>query len=130
MQKENKTGKTQSKYWYREFKKLTSFDQFKSEDVIVEEIKELSEEEQAEKIADKFAAVSQEFDEIVATDVDIPEFSKAEIPVISVQEVKEALESMDTNKSNVNNDVPARVLKHFAGEIAIPLTEAINAAII
>ena len=35
------------------------------------------------------------------------EFSKAEIPVISVQEVKEALESMDTNKSNVNNDIPA-----------------------
>ena len=101
-----KLRKTQSKYWSRELKKLTSFDQWKSDDLIVEEIKELSEEEQAEKIADKFAAVSQEFDEIVATDVDIPEFSKAEIPEISVQEVKE---NMDTSKSNVNNDIPARI---------------------
>ena len=101
-----KLRKTQSKYWSRELKKLTSFDQWKSDDLIVEEIKELSEEEQAEKIADKFAAVSQEFDEIIATDVDIPEFSKAEIPEISVQEVKE---NMDTSKSNVNNDIPARI---------------------
>ena len=36
--------------------------------------------------------------------------------------------SADTNKSNVKNDVLAKVLKHFADEI--PLTEVINAYIV
>ena len=125
-----KLRRTQSKYWYRELKKITSFDQLSNEDIIVDEIKELSAEEQAEKIADKFASVSQEFDAIETKDIEVPEFKNEDIPVISLEEVKEALKTMDTNKSNVNNDIPAKVLKHFSDEIAVPLTEVINASIV
>ena len=125
-----KLRRTQSKYWYRELKKITSFDQLSNEDIIVDEIKELSAEEQAEKIADKFASVSQEFDAIETKDIEVPEFKNEDIPVISLEEVKEALKTLDTNKSNVNNDIPAKVLKHFSDEIAVPLTEVINASIV
>ena len=90
---------------------------------------ELSEDKQAEKIADKFAAISQEYDEIDAKDILIPEFSKVDIPVITVEEVKEALKNMDENKSNVINDIPAKVLKHFAHEVAVPLAEVIKKSI-
>ena len=124
-----KLKKTESKYWYRELKKLTSFDQMKPEELKVESIKDLTDEEQAEEIADKFAAISQEFDKLETEDVEVPDFIEADIPIVPVKEVKEALERMDTNKSNVANDIPAKILKYFADEIASPLTHTLNACI-
>ena len=52
-------GKTNPANWYRAFKKLTSFDQHKSDEIVVEEIKDLANNEQAELIVEKFAAISQ-----------------------------------------------------------------------
>ena len=121
--------KVQSKYWYRELKKLTSFDQLKSEEIIVESIKELSDEEQAELIADNFAAISQEYEKLKTEDIKVPYYSESDIPVVTEEDVINALESMDANKSNVNNDVPLRILKKFAKYIAKPFAEALNASI-
>ena len=114
---------------YRELKKLTSFDQMKAEEVVVEAIKDLPNNEQAELIADKFASVSQEYDSLKTEDILVPEFSESEIPVVSVEEVKMTLAQMDANKSNVKNDVPAKILKHFAGELAKPVADVINSSI-
>ena len=36
---------------------------------------------------------------------------------------------MDANKSNVNNDVPLKILKQFAKQVAKPFAEALNASI-
>ena len=117
------------KYWHRELKKLTSFDQFKSEEIVVEDIKELSNKAQAECIADRFAAISQEFDRIKDEDIDVPQFSEYEIPQVSVEEVRDVIAQMDSNKSNVENDIPAKVLKHFAKQICFPVTNVINTSI-
>ena len=43
--------------WHSELKKITSYDQQKSEEIIVESIKDLSISDQAELIADSFSAV-------------------------------------------------------------------------
>ena len=122
--------KVKPKYWYREFKKLTSFDQFKSEEVFVEHIKDLNDKAQAELIADRFASVSQEYDKLKKEDIVVPDFSVDEIPLVFVEEVKEALAKMDDNKSNVLDDVPAKIMKQFANEISVPLTDVINSSII
>ena len=45
-------------------KKLTNFDQQRSEEIIVENIKDLYIPERAERIADKFAEVSNEYDKL------------------------------------------------------------------
>ena len=121
--------KVQSKYWYRELKKLTSFDQLKSEEIVVESIKELSDEEQAELIADNFAATSQEYDKLETEDIKVPDYSASDIPIVTEEDVINALESMDANKSNVNNDVPLKILKQFAKQVAKPFAEALNASI-
>ena len=63
-QKIRKLRTSKPKQWHRELKKLTSFDQHKSSNIIVESIKDLTSKEQAEKIADKFAEVSQQYEEI------------------------------------------------------------------
>ena len=75
------------KQWHRELKKLTSFDQHESDNVIVEAIKDLPSKEQAEIIADKFAEISHEYEEIKSEDIEIPVFSDEEIPIIDKSEI-------------------------------------------
>ena len=115
--------------WYSKLKRLCSFDQHKSDPVIVESIKHLTDKEQAEVIADKFSKVSQEYDPLRTTDILVPEFSESSIPVFTVQQVRHKLEKIKTNKSVPPNDVPPKIIKMFAAEIAIPLCDIINASI-
>ena len=46
--------------WFSKLKRLCSYDKIKTEPVVVDSIKHLDNQEQAEAIADKFAKVSQE----------------------------------------------------------------------
>ena len=89
--------KKKPRNWHNELKKLTSHDQHKAEEIIVEEIKDLPISEQAERIADNFAAVSQEFEKLVADDIKIPDFSEEDIPQFDEDDIREVLESMDTS---------------------------------
>ena len=115
--------------WYSELKKLTSFDQQQSENIIVENIKDLPVSEQAELIADSFSKVSQEYEKLRVEDIKIPEFSENEIPQFNEDEIRDILSQMDTNKSNVCGDIPARILKTFAASIAKPVKDLINSSI-
>ena len=117
------------KQWYRELKKLTNMAQPESEDIQVESIKDLSSKIQAEKIADKFAEVSQEYEEIRVEDIIFPKFTEEDIPYISESEVIETMLNIDASKSNVKNDIPAKILKKFANELGKPVADMINTAI-
>ena len=85
--------------------------------------------EQAEQIADKFAQVSQEYEKLKTEDIKIPIFSEKEIPQFTEDEVRIILSQMDTNKSTVNGDIPAALLKTFAVFFAAPLTDLFNSSI-
>ena len=111
-------------------KKLTRFDQHKGEEITVEEIKDLTDEEQAEKIAEKFAKISQEYEKLEKDDIEIPQFSENDIPVVTEKDVQEILEGMDINKSTVNGDIPAKLLKHFSKQLAFPVANVINSSIV
>ena len=101
-------------------KKLTSFDQHEGE-IIVESIKDLTNKEQAE--------ISQEYDKLEKDDIQIPLFHESDIPLVTEEQVEEALAAMDTNKSNVEGDVPAKVLKHFSRQLRKPVANVINSMI-
>ena len=117
--------KNKPRNWHKELKKLTSYDQQFSEEII----KDLPISEQAERIADKFAAVSQEFEKLATDDIKIPNFSEEDIPQFDEDDIEGVLESMDTSKSNVAGDIPAKILKTFAVEFKKPITEIINTSI-
>ena len=57
----------------------------------MDSIKHLSDEEQAEVIADKFARVSQEFDPLQTEDIKFPEFEKASVPKFVPAQVQKHL---------------------------------------
>ena len=113
--------------WHRELKKITRFDQQLDDVVIVESIKDLTDLEQAELIVDKFASVSQEYEKLEDGDIQVPEFTKDDIPNVTEEEVELILSQMDTN---VEEDVPAKTLKLFSKQLAKPVTNWINAATI
>ena len=115
--------------WYGELKKLTSYDQQRSEEIIVESIKDLTIPEQAEKIADKFAEVSNEYDKLKTEDIEFPFFTEDDIPQFTEDQVKKVLREMNTRKSNVKGDIPAKIFKEFSFKLAKPVVDVINSSI-
>ena len=108
---------------------MTRYDQQKKEEIEVESIKEMSDEKQAELIADKFSEVSLEYDSLTTEGLVIPYFEEKDIPQFTVREVEDVLKEMDSKKSSVNGDIPAKIFKKFAVFLALPISDLINSSI-
>ena len=117
-----KLGHTKPHQWYSTLKYMTNFDQLKNEEPSVENIKHLPDSVQADLIVEKFAKVGHLFDALNSGDIQIPEFSKKDIPHVSHLKVRQCLRKIKTNKATVKDDVPAKVVKYLADELAEPLT--------
>ena len=111
-------------------KRISSYDVHLHEPIQVAEICEYTKEEQAEIIADKFSHISNEYDALKQSDIQVPLFSEKSIPHISQAKVKLTLEQMKTKPSTVPGDIPAQILKHLAKQVSVPLTSIINACIV
>ena len=61
--------------WYSKLKYFCSYDQKISDPIVVGEIKNLTSQEQAEKIADNFSKITQEYEPLQDKDIEIPIFS-------------------------------------------------------
>ena len=96
---------------------------------MVESIKQLSPQEQAEAIADKFSKVSQEYEPLQDDDIDVPHFEENEIPQFSPKDVKKHLEAVKCNKSVPPGDIPPLLVKTFADQLSTPLCHIINSKI-
>ena len=83
----------------------------------VESIKHLSNKEQAERIADKFAEVSNEYLPLDMSKVNVPYFSEDDVPEFSEEEVLEVLLDLKVNKASRPTDIPAKILKMYAKKI-------------
>ena len=115
--------------WYSKLKRLCSFDQNKSDPIIVDSIKNLSDKEQAEEIANKFAKVSQEYNPLKTGDIKVPNFPDSSIPFFKLEQVKMKLQEIKINKAVPPNDIPPKIVKMFAAELAEPLCHIINSFI-
>ena len=113
--------------WYSKSKRMSSHDQLKSESVNVEQIMHLSAKEQANKIADNFAKVSNEYSPLHSSDIDLTQATNLKsTPVLAEHQVYEYLKRIKTNTATVKDDIPAKVIKEFACELATPVTDIIN----
>ena len=115
--------------WYQCLKKLTSHDQQKSESFQVDQISHLSDQEQADKIADAFCAIQNEYDSLRSEDIIIPPFTEEETPQFDSAQVWFALSRIDTTKSTVTGDFPAQLIKQFAAYLCEPFTDVINTSL-
>ena len=115
--------------WYSKLKRMASVNQ-KTEPVEVEELFDLDNEAQAEKIADRFEKISNRYEALENDDVKLPNIPPASTPNFTVKNVKSAILSLKTKTSTVPGDIPAKVLKATAGLIAVPLAHIINSSLI
>ena len=58
--------------WYSKLRRLCSYDQKKSEDLVCAEISDMSDQEQANYLADQFALISNEYEAIKEDELNIP----------------------------------------------------------
>ena len=112
--------------WYTKLKRMTNFDQGKSETVQVDEISHLNDEDQAEAIADSFSSISNEYEPVRKDDIVIPPFEKSSIPQYKPHMIRKYLQNIKTNKSTAPGDIPAKVIKEFALFLCIPMADIIN----
>ena len=115
--------------WYSCLKKITSYDQQKNEQQIVDEISHLTDQQQAEIIADKFASIQNEYEPLNTYDISVPHFEEEEIPQFHPSQVWFALTRLDTNKATVPGDVPAKLIRQFAAYLAEPLADIFNSGL-
>ena len=111
--------------WYKMAKRIGAVDQMNSQDISLEQLEGLSNKESAEKIAQHFAAVSNEY--LPLNRNDLPCYLPAEKPP-QVEEcfVYEKINKLKNTRSTFNIDIPNKLRKEFAAELSAPLTDIIN----
>jgi hypothetical protein len=117
-------------HWYSSIKRMTSHDQQKYQNIIIPEINNLSDEEQAQKLSDHFSAIPNEYNQLKSEDIPIDPVNKEDIPQIKEVEVWMLLSQLKNNKSTVKGDISVRIFKEFAALIAEPLTHVYNSSLL
>ena len=116
---------TNPRQWYRGLKRIAGYDA-RDENPIVEEIKHLSDVEQAEHIAESFAKISNEYSPLDRSMIQVPNLDKSDYLKTNAKEVADTISSLNANKSVPKNDIPTRILKRFSGLISEPIAELVN----
>ena len=109
--------------WYASLKRLNSYDQLKNDQPTVDEINHLSDQQQSEVIAEKFANIQNEYQPLKSEDISVPPFEQKDIPQFHPAQVWYLLTKIQTNKATVSGDFPAKLIKHFAAHLAETLAD-------
>ena len=97
--------------WYSKLKRITNYEQTKSETVQVDEISHLPDQEQAEAIASSFSSISNEYDPVNREEIQLASFCSSEVPQFKPYQVRRYLDKIKTNKSTAPGDIPAKIIK-------------------
>ena len=115
---------TNQSKWYTTVKKL-GLQESESRRIVVESIQDLSDAEAANTVAAHFASISQEYDPLCTAD--LPSYLPAQPPPQLLEyEVYEELKKMKKTKTVLPIDIPYKLRKEFAAELAAPLTDIFN----
>ena len=114
--------------WYKMAKRIGAVDQMDGQDVAVEELDGLSNEDSAERIAEHFAEVSNQYSPIKMED--LPSYLPAEKPPqVEEHEVFKRIQKLKNTKSTFNIDLPNKIRKEFAVELTSPMADIINSCL-
>ena len=96
-----------------------------NKDIAVEELEGLSNEESLELIAEHFAAVSNLYSPLNIHE--LPTYLPAEkCPQVYEHAVYEKIKNLKKTRSTFNIDIPNKLRKEFAPELAAPMKDIIN----
>ena len=92
----------------------------------VQEICHLSDQVQAELIADSFSKISNQYNPINTAEICLQQEKEKPAPVIEAHEIYEYLKRIKTNTATVKDDIPAKFIKEFAPELSAPMEDIIS----
>ena len=116
--------------WYSKVKRMAGqLSPSLSPDMCVEELSGLSDQDQAERIADHYASISGQYEPIRPED--FPEYKSMDCkpPKISVSKVVKVIKSMNKKAAAVPGDLPIKIISEFCDELSRPLTHVINSCL-
>ena len=116
--------------WYSKIKRICAYDKENYTKIECDEIEPFSDAEQAEMIAEHFASPRNQYNALQACDIQIHYFKENSIPQFSQENVKDILRELNVKKSVPPGDIPTVIFKKFSNELAQPVTNVINQAII
>ena len=115
--------------WYSLLKRLCSSDQLKSDQPECEEIRDKPDQQQAELIAYRFDAVSNEYSPIDSSRISSPPTLESTVPCFTPLQVLNQLLKLKSRKATAPNDIPSILIEEYAEFICVPLCHVINSCI-
>ena len=118
--------------WYSKVKRMTG-KTGGQENILVDELIGLSSKQQAERIAEHYSDISNNYDQI--QEQDFPEYlnplqyrgrSDYIPPSIEPLKVYQTIRKMNKKAATVENDIPIKLLDEFSVELAFPLSHIIS----
>ena len=116
--------------WYSKLKWISSYDQQKKEEVMVDEISHLDNAQQGEAIADSLSEISNIYTSLQTKDISFQPIPEGSYPQFTQLEIRRYIENIKTKKSTVLGDIPARIIKECAEFLSIPVCDIINKSIL
>ena len=95
-------------------------------DSCVEELTGLSEQAQAERIADHYASISAQYQSVRSEDFPDYKTGKHRPPEISAARVVKVIKTMNRQATAVPGDIPMKIISEFGDELSRPLAHLIN----
>ena len=112
--------------WFSKVKRMAGQDE-DATDYNVDELIGLSDQDQAEKIANHYASISQLYKPVTVQDY--PEYavpSKFSPPKVAPSKVEKTIKSMNKKAAQVPGDIPMKIIAEFSHELSKPLAHLIN----
>ena len=106
---------------------MSTLDQTKDEEVVVQQFKTETNQEQADIIADQFESISKLYQPLIVDDIEMPSTeNSAPHPLFEPFEIYEKIKSMKKKTSTVPGDIPWRIITEFSVELSYPLSHLYN----
>ena len=111
--------------WFSKLKRMSGMNQQKIEKIMVDELVGLDDKQQAERIAEHYSSISNQYDQVKSED--FSQYKNADrLPYIEPFKVYQTINSMNKKAATIPGDLPIKLFVEFAVEISFPLADVIN----
>ena len=111
--------------WYSKLKRMSGQSSGKLQNILVDELTGLSDQEQAECIAQHYSEISNQYEQVQASDFTDYFNLESSPPNVEPLKVYQVIQKMNKNAATVPNDVPIKLIAEFGVEISFPLSRII-----
>ena len=115
--------------WYSKVKRMASIDPTQDDKICVQDLMNISSDQQVEKIAEEFSKISNLYQPLRSEDIQIPSLVNSKpYPLFEPHEVYSKISKMKRKASTVVGDIPWKILFEFSAEFSDPLSNIYNSA--